>query len=127
MVSERLPAQGGDALAVFHDHGYGPLRHLLRRGFRHVFVAVRRKGYWIVLDGCAGLPVLEVVAGADDDLAGFYRRTHGFTVIALDAPREFPRAPVMLATCVGAAKRVLGLRAPWVVTPYQLYCHLRRR
>lgn len=118
---------GGNSLVVFHDHGYGLFRRFLRRGFRHVFVAVRRKGYWIVLDGLSGLPVLDVAAGADDDLAGFYRREHGFTVVVLDAPRLCPRAPFMLATCVGSAKRLLGLRAPCVVTPYQLYRYLHRR
>ena len=113
-----------DALVVFHDHGYGRLRRFLRWGFRHVFIVVLREGYWIALDGRAGLPELRVVAGADFDLAGHYRRQHGFTVLPVRAPRLMPRSPVMLGTCVGAVKRVLGLRAPWIVTPYQLYRHL---
>lgn len=117
---------GHDALVVFHDHGHGPFCRVLRWGFRHVFVAVLRDGYWIALDGRAGLPDLQVVAGTDFDLAGHYRRRHGFIVLALRAPGKAPRTPVMLGTCVGAAKRVLGLRAPWVVTPYQLYRHLKR-
>lgn len=29
-------------------------------------------------------------------------------------------------TCVSVAKAVLGVRAWWVVTPYQLYLHMRR-
>ena len=115
-----------DALAIFHDHGYGPFRRWLRPGFRHVFVAVLRDGYWVTLDGRAGVPALQVVAGEGADLAGFYRRAHGFTVVALTAPRRPPRTPLMLGTCVGAAKRVLGIRAPWVLTPYQLYRHLKR-
>ncbi len=110
-----------DTLVVFHDHGHGFLRKCLRWGFRHVFVAVLNNGYWIVLDGQAGVPVLEVVAGADFDLAGYYRREHGFTVLGVTAPRDRPAWPLMFGTCVGAVKRVLGLRAPWVLTPYGLY------
>lgn len=114
------------ALAIFHDYGHGRFRKWLRWGFRHVFVAILHKGYWIVVDGRAGVPVVEVVAGADFDLAGFYRRQRGFTVIGLTAPRQQPFSPVMLGTCVGAVKRVLGIRRFWLLTPYQLYRHLKR-
>ncbi len=114
------------SLVVFHDYGHGVFRHWLRWGFRHVFVAVLHKGYWIVLDGRGGVPVLEVVAGADYDLAEFYRRVHGFTVLGLTAPRQQPRSPLMLGTCVGAAKRILGVHKYWIVTPYQLFRYLKR-
>lgn len=74
-----------------------------------------------------GLPVFKVVAGEDCDLAQHYRERHGFTVFSLEAPRRDPLTPFMFGTCVGAAKRVLGLNAPWIVTPYQLFKELRRR
>lgn len=114
-----------DALVVFHDHGHGMFRRWLRWGFRHVFVVVLREGYWIALDGRAGLPSLQVVAGQGFDLIGYYRRQHGFTVLGICAPRIRPRTPFVLGTCVGAAKRLLGIRSPWVLTPYQLYLHLK--
>lgn len=116
-----------DTLVVFHDHGAFWFSKYLRWGFRHVFVVVLRNGYWVMLDGRAGLPELGVVAGVDYDLAGFYRREHGFTVLGMTAPRRRPRSPVMLGTCVGAVKRVMGIRAAWVLTPYQLYRYLKRR
>lgn len=110
-----------DALVVFHDHGHGLFRRWLRWGFRHVFVVLRCDGYWIAFDTRAGLPVMQVAAGADFDLIGYYRRRHGFTVLAIAAPRRRSPSPVMLASCVGAAKRVLGIRAARILTPYQLY------
>lgn len=114
-----------DALVVFHDHGAFWFSKRLRWGFRHVFVVIRSNGYWVMLDGRDGVPVLQVVAGADYDLAGFYRREHGFTVLQVAAPRLRPHSPLMLGTCVGAVKRMLGLRAPWVLTPYQLFRYLK--
>ena len=116
-----------DALVVFHDYGHSPFRKWLHWGFRHVFVAVLSEGYWIVLDGRAGVPVLHVAAGSGDDLAGHYRRKHGFTVLGVKAPKRQPRSPLMLGTCVGAVKRVLGVRMPWILTPYQLFRHLKRQ
>ncbi|NKB59010.1 MAG: hypothetical protein GKS00_22005 [Alphaproteobacteria bacterium] len=116
-----------DALVAFHDHGAFWFSRHLRWGFRHVFVVTLNDGYWVMLDGRDGVPVLEVVAGVDFDLAAFYRKEHGFTVLRVTAPGLPPCSPVMLGTCVGAVKRVLGLRAPWVLTPYQLYRYLKRR
>lgn len=111
------------ALAVFHGHGNHALSRFLKPGFRHCFVAVLAGGYWIVVDGRMGTPELAVVASAGFDLAGFYR-AEGFTVVETRVRRRSPATPLMLATCVGAAKRLLGLRAPGLVTPWQLYRHL---
>ncbi len=113
------------AVAVFHDVGGGRLRPVLRPGFRHCFCAVRSGAYWIVVDGRQGLPAIEVVAGAETDLAAFYRGL-GYAVAEIAAPAGPPRHAFALATCVGVAKRVLGVRAPLALTPYQLWKHLTR-
>jgi hypothetical protein len=36
------------------------------------------------------------------------------------------RVPLMVTTCVGVVKAVLGIRAPWIITPLQLYRYLTR-
>jgi hypothetical protein len=43
--------------------------------------------------------------------------------------RPAPRRPAPLRpyTCVEAVKRILGLHAPWVITPWQLYGLLRKQ
>jgi len=113
------------ALAVFHDHGGGVLRPFLRPGFRHCFVALAAGDYWIAIDGRRGLPSIQVVAAASFDLAAFYRGL-GYTVAPMrEAPRP-ARTPLAIATCVGAAKRVLGIRAPLALTPYRLWKCLER-
>jgi hypothetical protein len=108
------------AIAVFHDHGSGWLRPFLRPGFRHCFCAVVAGDYWILVDGRRGLPVIEVVAAASYDLGAFYRRL-GYTVAPVAVMPIAPRSPIVPATCVAAVKRVLGIRAPLALTPYQLW------
>ena len=41
---------------------------------------------------------------------------------------DLPRRALWPAalTCVGVVKRILGVRAPWVLTPWQLFRHLSR-
>ncbi len=113
------------ALICFHDHGDWWFSKSLRWGFRHVFVVVwDERGYWVRLDGMKGVPKATVEAG-DDDLAGYYRREHGFTVIEVQIERRERLPFLMVGTCVGMAKAFLGIRAPWVITPYQFYRYLR--
>jgi hypothetical protein len=113
------------ALVVFHDHGCHPLDRFLKQGFRHVFCAVAQGDYWIVIDSMAGRPVVKVVAGTTFDLAAFYRN-EGMTVVETEGGPGI-RAPFAFSNCVGMVKAVLGIRAPFRVTPYQLFRFLRRR
>ena len=112
------------ALVVFHDHGCHILDPLLKRGFRHVFVALQNGQYWIRVDGMAAVPVVEVVAGADYDLATFYR-AEGYTVVEVKVGDKSARGPLVNANCVGLSKGFLGIRQPFIITPYGLYRHLR--
>ena len=111
------------ALAVFHGQGAGVWsRALGSGGFRHCFAALALNGCWIVVDGAdVGSPI-NVLSGADFDLAGFYRR-QGHTVVETGArpPGSPPLWPFMAATCVGVTKLTLGIRTPWVQTPWRLY------
>ena len=113
------------ALVVFHHFGAGTGRRWLHRQYQHVFVVLAAGDHWIAIDGRAGNPEFAVVANVGFDLTGFYRR-QGFEVVETVRRRRRFGWPWMAATCVGATKRVLGLRAPWIQTPYQLLKHLRR-
>ncbi len=122
MTSERNPG----ALVVFHHHGAGLSSRWLHKYCKHVFVALASDQHWITIDGRAGQPVFEVVARRDFDLADFYRRQGLVVVETMRRPGRRCAWPWMAATCVGATKRILGLRAPWVLTPYQLLKYLTR-
>ena len=115
------------ALLVFSGRTGVAWLRWLRRGFRHCFVAVDDGVEWLTIDPL--LHRLEVRASglpSDFDLADAYRRM-GLTVAeVVPAPVPLRRAPLGLFTCVETAKRVLGMRAPWVVTPWQLYRRVAR-
>ncbi len=69
---------------------------------------------------------LETIAlPCEASLAEIFRR-QGLTVIETSRrqPSRQP-APWRPYSCVEAVKRLLGLRAGWVLTPWQLYRHLR--
>jgi hypothetical protein len=110
------------ALLVFSGRTGVAWLRWLRSGFRHCFVAVDDGLEWLTVDPL--LHRLEVRASglpSGFDLAGEYRQM-GLTVAeVIPAPVPLRRAPLGLFTCVETAKRLLGIRAPWVITPWQLY------
>lgn len=115
------------ALVVFTgDTSLGCLR-ILRPGFRHCFVAVCRNDHWIICDPlCHRIDLLVVSKDTAADLGGWYRE-HGLTVVATSvraAPLRI--APLRPFTCVEAVKRILGIHARPVNTPWQLYRYLSR-
>jgi hypothetical protein len=54
------------------------------------------------------------------DLAAEYRRLALDVIEVMPAAVPLRRAPLGLFTCVETAKRLLGVRARWVLTPWQL-------
>ncbi len=119
--------RSSDALVVFCDGEKPAWVRLLRPGFRHVFVALRDGPWWVTVDPlCQRMEVQVQPVAPDMDLAAWFR-AHGLTVVEAAIDRTGTRpAPVGPFTCVEAVKRVLGLRAPLVLTPWQLYRRLLR-
>ncbi len=108
------------ALIVFHGEGTRWWARLLKPGFRHCFAAVESGGLWILFDPRRGLVELRALTSADFDLAAFYR-DKGYTVAEHTQGTRPSRAPLMPATCVGATKRLLAIRAPLALTPWRLW------
>lgn len=122
--------EGSDVLLVFcHDTELGLLR-VLKAGFRHVFVAKRQRGGWITIDPLASRMEVEFhPLEPEADMVGWFL-SRGHTVASLRVvPRQpaRPRMPIMPLTCVSVAKQVLGIRAPLVQTPWQLFRHVTER
>lgn len=118
------------AVVCFTDNVGIPWLKMLKPGFRHCAVVVRTGGVWVGYDPMShrsdlavggGQPVLPVLRE--------FRRQGARCVLARIAPEVPPEErramPWRPYTCVEAVKRVLGLRAPGVFTPWQLFCHLR--
>ena len=113
-------------LVVFADHTGCPWLRPLRRGFRHCFVVLHAGSVWLACDPLKDRIELDALElPIEFDLAGFYR-AQGHRVLLGQRPlprkrRRFALAPL---TCVTVVKRLLGIEAPWVWTPWQLYAHL---
>lgn len=113
---------GAAALVMFADDTSLNCLRLLRRGFRHCFVAVAATEGWIICDPRSPCTDLAFVTGFDQTQVATWYRDLGLCVVetcTLQAPLR--PAPIRPFTCVEAVKRVLGVHAPWVLTPWQLY------
>jgi hypothetical protein len=114
------------ALVGFHDLGRYFGSRFLRRGFRHVLVAVNDGRAWVVIDPRLDRIVIDASLPAHFDLALAWREA-GLTVVATTiAPAPPPAPSLALApmTCVAVVKRVLGLTRARILTPFALYRHL---
>ncbi|MDO8606942.1 MAG: hypothetical protein Q7R40_10430 [Phaeospirillum sp.] len=114
------------ALVAFSGHADQMWLRLLRPGFRHCFLVLGSRGGWLCLNPLAhrmDIMVLPVEAGFD--VSEWYR-TQGLTVIEarLSTPPE-RAAPWRPLTCVEVVKRVLGISAWNIVTPWQLYRYIK--
>ncbi len=100
----------------------------LKRGFRHCFVVQRHPRHFVTIDPLYGqLEIMIHPATRGFDLIQILK-DHGLTVVPIHLnPHKYSRSIHLLCTCVTIAKRVLGLNAPFIQTPYGLYRALMRR
>jgi hypothetical protein len=91
----------------------------LQPRFAHVEVWRRiEPGFYHVIQPFCDYVALGVV---EAEPAGYFQN--------VTARRRMGRAlsPIGLKTCVSLVKAVLAIRAPWVITPYQLYKYIAHR
>ena len=122
-----LPPATRVAALIFVDQTECRWLRGLKRGFRHCFTALPCKGGWLVCDPLKNRIELALVQLPPSlDLPAVYA-AQGHRVL-LGRLRVMPARPRVLAplTCVEIAKRLVGVRAPLVLTPWQLFCHLQR-
>lgn len=116
------------AAVVFVDQGAGVWLRPLQPGYRHCFIALRQHpGLWLICDPLKDrIEITAVELERDEALVDAYRAAGHRVWLGTTLPQAArPRVSVPgLLTCVAVAKRLIGLRAPWVVTPFQLYRHL---
>ena len=116
------------ALVVFSGRTGVRWLRWLKPGYRHCFVALDDGLEWLTVDPL--LHRLEIRASglaSAFDLAAEYRRMALDVIEVRPAPVPVRGAPFGLFTCVETAKRLLGIRARWVLTPWQLHRWLSRR
>ncbi|MBF0324708.1 MAG: hypothetical protein HQL42_06500 [Alphaproteobacteria bacterium] len=113
------------ALVFFGDGAGLWWLKLLRPGFRHCFVAVEGAGGWVVIDPLSDRTRVAIVPAASaDEVRRWYGR-HNYQVVA--ATMHNPNGiamPWRPYSCVEEVKRVLGINAGHILTPWQLYKHI---
>ncbi|MCS6877477.1 MAG: hypothetical protein NZP72_04165 [Geminicoccaceae bacterium] len=112
---------------VFEDRAGSPLLACLRPGFRHCFCLLARPCGWIVCDPLKSEIRLEAIAPYEEGELLAHYRSLGAIALA-GGCKSNPDGVSLCAplTCVSLVKRLVGLRAPGVWTPYQLYRALLR-
>ena len=116
------------AFAIFEHENSHPLGWMLTPGYRHVWCVVpdNQSNSWIGFNvGRWGIEILHI-APLDYDIANHYREEgHDVVPVAYD-PEAWHRLPLLLNSCVGITKAVLGLNS-FALTPLQLHRHLVRK
>ena len=125
------PSAAGDssglALVVFTGEADLKWLKILKPGFRHCFAALESGSRWVIYNPLSHRTEI-IVVGTDDvfRLIRFYRK-QGLGMVPwvtkIVPPTPAPWAPY---TCVEAIKRVLGIHASRVVTPWNLYSFLKK-
>lgn len=100
----------------------------LRRGYRHCFVVTETIAGWVSVD-----PLLyrtEIIGLGDipREMLEDWLKSEGYIIVpATIAPLKKQIWPRPAFSCVGHIKRILGITAPTVLTPWQLYKFLQKR
>jgi hypothetical protein len=116
----------GRAWVVFNGQSDLLWLRILRPGFRHCYVLLNEGGRWVSVDPMLNRMEIHVHNHLPDDfdLPGWLQaRGQRVVPAVVDRSRTSP-APWRPFTCVEAIKRILGIHARCVLTPWQLYRHL---
>jgi len=100
----------------------------LKKGYRHCFVILNDGQHWISFDPMAHYSEIIVHDVAPDFDMPQWLAAREYTV--MEVPQRdicIKPAPFAVLNCVESVKRVLGIHAFWVLTPWQLYKYLKRR
>lgn len=101
------------------------LRRFLKPGFCHCFVMIRCEGGWLSYDPLANHTEILFHPIPFEFDVDQWLKSQGMRVLPVTLCRTHKRpAPLMFFTCVEAVKRLIGLHAWHVITPWQLYRHL---
>jgi len=120
-------ADGQNAWVVFSGQTDISWLRFLKPGFRHCYVLLNDGERWTSIDPLSHVTEVSVHhhVPADFDLPGWLE-SRGNRVVKAPMRRDITKAaPFMLFTCVEAVKRVIGVHSRGIVTPWQLYRHLK--
>lgn len=112
----------GQSLAVvmFGSSTLGCLQ-VLKPGYQHCFVATQDGGQWHLMEPLSNGTYVSLLGYTHPAEIIDAFQQDGYDAIAVQRQAPVPRIMQLAPfTCVEAVKRVLGLHARWVLTPWQL-------
>ncbi|HCM83708.1 MAG TPA: hypothetical protein DIS76_03990 [Rhodospirillaceae bacterium] len=113
------------AWVVFTDEDRIFWLRWLRPGYRHCFMIMNDDEHWLAVEPLASCMEVTVLPSPPDFNLPEWLRGQGHQVVEASLQRNVQKtAPIAPLNCVEVCKRVLGLRALYILTPYQLYRHL---
>ncbi|MBL4613957.1 MAG: hypothetical protein JKY27_03665 [Magnetovibrio sp.] len=116
------------ALVVFSGDVDLKWLRVLRPGYRHCFVVVHSGDAWVLYNPLSNGTELNVWPVQPEQCIRDWLLCQGYKVVEVSVrpfvPKALGWAPF---SCVEAVKRVLGLRAAWVFTPWQLHQYLEKQ
>ena len=118
-----------NAVLIYCDEAAHWASPALRRGFRHVWalIADERARSWIEHDLTTAFGrTARAFAGLDYDVVGHFEAAGCVVQRATAEPWKRHRLPMSTPSCVTMCKELLGINAPWIWTPHQLYRHVER-
>ncbi len=113
------------ALVVFVGETEIKWLRFLKKGHRHCFAIIEGQTGWAVYNPLSHFTEINLYPELNaEEIAEFYRG-YGYTVVETLVREPARRlAPLAPFTCVEAVKRVLGVHARMVATPWQLRQYL---
>lgn len=111
-----------EILVVFSDQTDLWWLKILRRGFRHCFILMRFADVWISIDALAHKTEIMRIDIPDSFYLKQWLENQGETVVFVPLSRAKikPLWPSIFS-CVESVKRIMGIRKPFIMTPWQLY------
>ncbi len=128
MNSRRSPVSSAQAFVAFGGRANLPWLKLLKPGFRHCFIVLEAVDCWVLYEPLSHRTEITVIPAQPDFDPTAWLRHFDYTVVpAMIHPPLLAAAPWGPFTCVEAVKRVLGIRARFILTPWRLYEFLREQ
>lgn len=126
--SRPSPLSSKQAYVAFGGQADLPWLKLLKPGYRHCFVVLEATGCWVLYEPLSHRTEITVIPAQPNFDPAVWLRHFDYRVVPvmIDPPRK-TAAPWGPFTCVEAVKRVLGVRARFILTPWRLYEFLREQ
>lgn len=111
---------------VFGNGKSHPFQHLLKHGFKHCFILIRYRDIWIFLENNYNKLSLNFNNSLTaDDMQSALSRL-GCLMVEVNPCLIQSNKKLSFMTCVAISKRVLGINKRFIMTPWQLYCYIKR-